>query len=243
RGWYRGVLELTDFYKPQTYYIQSFYSRQPMVHLAVFNTADKTSQVWNDVSLDWQKMYDSWNFTAGESVQVAAFSNAEAVELFLNGQSLGMKFMADCPRQKMVWSLPFAAGELKAIARRDGRIVAEHVLRTAGPPRRVHLAADRETLQADGQDLAFIRFTVEDNQGNLCPVNAPAVRFLVSGSGVNTGVASGDMSSLESYQGDTRKPYQGAGLLVVRATRQPGMITVKAVADGLESATLELPAR
>jgi beta-galactosidase len=238
RGWYRGLVEWTDFFKPQSYYIQSFYSTAPMVHIAVFNSSEKSSAVWNDVSLEWQKMYDSWNFQPGENVEIATFSNAEEVELFLNGRSLGIKKMADCPKQKMIWKLSFELGELKAVAKSGGKEVATHVIQTAGASKRIQLEADRTTIQADGADLAFIRFKVVDDRGVQCPVNSPVIRFEITGPGSNAGVASGDMSSLESYQANQRCPWQGDGLLVVRSARQAGEIVVKAFADGLEPATL-----
>lgn len=238
RGWYRGIVELTDFFKPLSYYIQSFYSDTPMVHIAVFNSTEKTSQVWNDVSLDWQKMYDEWNFKQGETLEVATFSNAKEVELLLNGRSLGIKKMADCPKQRMIWKVPYQPGELKAVARTDGNIVAEHILRTAGEPKRIELESDRTALLANGLDLAYIKFKVVDANGVQCPVNAPIIHFAVSGPGTNAGVANGNMFSLESYQANQRSPWLGDGLLFIRSTRQAGSIAVTASADHLEPATV-----
>lgn len=239
RGWYRGILELTDYFKPSSYYIQSFYSPRPMIHIAVFNSAEKSSEVWNDVTLEWQDMYDEWNFKPGETLDVATFSNAEEVELVLNGRSLGIKRMSDCPKRKMTWKIRYEPGELKAIARTAGNVVvAEHVIKTAGNPSRIELQPDRVKLKANGLDLTFIEFKVVDARGVKCPVNAPVIRFNVAGPGVNAGVANGNMFSLESYQADQRSPWLGNGLLVVRSTRQTGEITVTATADPLEPATV-----
>lgn len=240
RGWYRGVVALTDVFKPSSYYVQSYYSSNPMVHLAVYNSKDKTSAVWNDVALEWQNMYDQWNFTLGENLEVATFSNADEVELLLNGRSLGTQRMADCPKQKMTWKVAYEPGELKAVARTGGKIVAQDTIRTAGAPKKIVLEPDRSRLKANGLDLSFITFKVTDDQGVQCPVNAPAIHFDLAGEGTEAGVANANMFSSESYQGEDRSPWLGAGLLVVRSTRESGSITVKATGDGLESASLTI---
>jgi beta-galactosidase len=238
RGWCQGVIEMTDFFKPSSYYIQSFYSANPMIHIAVFNVTNKSSEVWNDVPLDWQPMYDHWNFNEGETLNVATFSNAEEVELILNGRSLGIKRMADCPKQKMIWKVPCGPGELKAIARNGGKIVTEHSIQTAGAPKKIQLEPDRTIIKANGLDLAFVKFKVVDGNGTQCPVNAPVIRFKVTGEGTNAGLANGNMFSEESYQGDQRSPWFGAGLLVVRSTRYSGNISISAQGTGLEPQTI-----
>jgi beta-galactosidase len=111
-------------------------------------------------------------------------------------------------------------------------------LRTAGAAKAIRLVPDQSTLKADGQDLAHITVEVVDANGTLVPDASHLIKFTVTGPGTNAGVDNGDPASSELFQTDERSVFQGRALLVVRSRRQPGEITVKATADGLEPANI-----
>jgi beta-galactosidase len=244
KGWARGFVDTCGFVKPIGYYLASTYTERPMVHIVVKDPRPGSSIVWNDVKLDWEPVESHWNWEGQtKPLTVYTYTNCETVELVLNGKSLGVKKLADCPRMLMKWDVPYAAGTLKAIARKGGKVVATHELKTAGKAVRIALEPDRKTLKADGQDLAHVRVVVTDERGVQVPGADKLVRFSVSGAGRLAGVDSGDLLSGEPWQASQRKTSKGQALLVVRTGRQAGKIRVKAEAEGLPAATLELASR
>jgi len=243
KGWARGLIDLAGFRKPASYYVQSFYSDKPMVHIAVQNPKPGSNVVWNDVALNWEYLDSHWNWTEGEKMKVFTYSTGDTVELFLNGRSLGTKKMADFKKMKMSWEVPFEPGTLKAVAYKEGKVIAEDQLQTAGPATRLVLESDRTELKADGMDLAHVTVKVVDDKGITVPDASQKIGFSVTGDGTNTGVDNGNMYSSESWQGNERSAYQGRALLVVRAGRKDGGVKIQATAEGLKPGDLEIPVR
>jgi len=240
KGWFRGLVDLAGFRKPASYYVQSIYSDKPMVHIAVQDPKPGSNVVWNDVNLNWEYLGSHWNWPEGDEMKVFTYSNGDAVELFLNGRSLGTKKMKDFKKMKMSWSVPFEPGSLKAVAYKGGKIIAEDVVTTAGPAARITLESDRSVLKPDGLDLAHITVKVVDDKGILVPDASQKIHFSVTGAGANAGVDNGNMYSSEPWQGNERSAYQGRALLVVRAARQDGRVKIEATAEGLKPADLEI---
>ncbi len=103
------------------------------------------------------------------------------------------------------------------------------------------LLADRSSLAADGDDLAFVTVRIEDQEGNLCPTADNLLRFQVSGMGRIAAVDNGSAATVEPFHADYRKAFNGLALLIVRARAHgAGAIRIAAAADGLVAARLEL---
>ncbi len=113
----------------------------------------------------------------------------------------------------------------------------------AGARKILRLTPDHAVLKANGQDLSAITAEVLDEKGVIVQSASNMVRFAVSGPGVTAGVDNGDPASSELFQADQRSVFEGRALLVVRSRREAGAITVKAVADGVEPASVELPSK
>ncbi len=265
KGWPNGIIDWNDHWKPFSYYIQSLYSEEPMVHVTTYDPSAETKKYWNEVNLRFQPMFSHWNWSGRDSVRLMTFSNAQEVELYLNGKSQGVlavpeayytkdiqsytaeEYDPDHPintgpamHKQLEWVVPYRAGKIKAVARIEGKIVAEHELITAGEAYRIALEPDRQTIDADGLDLAYITVKVVDKDGNLVSNANNLISFDVSGAGTNAGVGNGDVISHEPFQADQRKAFQGKALLIVRAGRQAGTIPIKASAKGLQSAKIKL---
>ena len=129
---------------------------------------------------------------------------------------------------KAVFSVPYAPGTLKAVGLRGDRVVAESVLTTAEKAAKLRVTADRTVLQADGQDLSFVTVEAVDAKGRPDLYADQEVQFEISGPGVIAAVGNGDGQDADAYQGDQRKLYQGRALVVIRASRQTGAITLTA---------------
>jgi len=240
RSSYFGMVDLSGFPKDRYYLYQSVWSMKPMVHILPH---------WN------------WEGREGQAVPVMCYSNGDEVELLLNGRSLGRKKRFSEPvelpvgsnvsrdgkfmsKYRLMWQAPFQAGTLLAIAYREGKPIARHEVRTAGAPSRVKLIPDRDSIQADGDDLSFITVRIEDKNGILCPAADHLVQFEVTGVGVIAGVDNGNPATVEPFRGNSRKAFNGLALLIVRSrSGQAGRIRVKARAAGLEDGATEISSR
>jgi beta-galactosidase len=174
-----------------------------------------------------------------EAVEV--YSNAESVELFLNGRSLGAK-ANDPAGAPNLWQVPFEAGSLKAVASTGGRVVATHELRTAGAPARVALEAGTPELSPGWDNVDFVRATIVDADGVPVPGAGNLVTFHVDGPGEVAAVDNADNSSHEPFQASQRSAYRGRCVAFVRATAPAGTITVTASAEGLRDGSVAIAA-
>lgn len=174
-----------------------------------------------------------------ENVEI--YTNAEEVELSLNGKSIGVEKMhADA--SAITFKVPFEPGELKAVARSHGRIVATNVLKTAGKPARLVLTADLPStpLTPDWNDVRYVVAMLVDGAGTRIPDSTTLVHFATSGPGSIIAVDNGDMRDHDPFQASQRKLYNGNAIAVVRASGSPGGVTVTATAEGVRAATVTL---
>jgi beta-galactosidase len=243
-----GLFDRTGMPRSRAFQRQSWWSDQPMVYL-VRRLAperetpadpgfDPLTRRQQEVS-DWTPHNSSLH---GEEVEV--YSNCEQVELMLNGKSMtSLTLLPDAwPR---AWKIPFEPGTLKAVGKNKDRVVATYELRTAGKPAKVVLAADRSKLTADWDDVSYITVSITDANGVLVPDATDLITFKLSGPGVIVAVDSGDNSSHEPFQGNTRRAYQGQCVGIVRAIAPSGalgQIALTASAPGLSPGTLTIEA-
>ncbi len=182
-------------------------------------------------------LFPHWNWKEGEEIDMwAYYNNADEVELFINGESQGVK-TKEPGKYHVSWRVKFEPGTVKAVSRKNGRIVATKEIRTAGEPYRIRLTPDRTSIKADGSDLSYVLVEILDKDGNLCPWAENLVNFEVSGAGRNEGVDNGSPISLERFKDSKRKAFYGKAMLIVRNDGTDGPITVKATSDGLKPFT------
>jgi beta-galactosidase len=240
RSSYFGMVDLAGFPKDRYYLYQSQWTKQPMVHVLPH---------WN------------WHGREGQPIPVMAYTNADEVELFLNGKSLGRKKRFSEPvelpvgpnvsadrkflsKYRLEWQVPYEPGDLKAVAYQNGKQVAVDERHTAGAPARVTLTPDHTTIMADGGDLSFITVRVEDRDGNFCPSADNLVHFDVTGAGTIAAVDNGNAATDEPFQADHRKAFSGMALLIVRSkSGQAGRIHITATSDGLTAAAADVTSR
>ncbi|MBN2068379.1 MAG: DUF4982 domain-containing protein [Opitutales bacterium] len=148
-------------------------------------------------------------------------------------------------KYRLRWNdVTYEPGELKVVAYKDGKVLGEETVQTAGDPAQVALTADRTMLSADGADLAFITVEVTDKAGIACPTAQNKVQFSVTGPAVIAGVGNGNPQSFEPFQVAYRNLFNGKALLIVRTQKgQSGKITVKAVSEGLKPVQTTLQAQ
>jgi beta-galactosidase len=179
----------------------------------------------------------------GKPLEVEVYSKADTVRLYQGEQLIGEKPTNRAGQFKANFTVPYAAGELKAVAIQGGKPIAQSLLRTAGEPAQIRLTADRAAIRSDGQDLSFITVDVMDAKGQAHPNANQQVTFTLSGPGTIAGVGSGDLNSEEPYQSPQRRLFEGRALVIVRAGHAAGDITVTARAPGLKEATVRIRSR
>jgi len=210
---YFGIVDTAGFPKDIYYFYQSKLTSVPMVHLL-----------------------PHWNWSAGNTVWVWAYSNCESVELFLNDKSQGVKTVG-ATTTRLEWNVAWAAGSLRAEGKRGGTVVATHELKTAGDPAQIKLTTDRTEIRADGRDLAFFTADIQDAKGVFVPAASNSVAFAVSGPGKLVGVDNGNPADTTSYVSTKRNAFSGKVLVIVQSTGAPGTIVVTATSSGLTQGT------
>jgi beta-galactosidase len=211
---YFGIVDLAGFPKDVYYMYQSEWTDKTVLHL-----------------------FPHWNWKAGQNVDVwVYYNNADEVELFLNGKSLGTKKKIGDDLH-IIWRVPFQAGTLKAVSRKKGKLVKETVVQTAENPTKLKLTADRNTINADGNDLSFVTVDITDEKGVLSPNANNEIQFSLKGNGKIVGVCSGDPVSHESYKGTKHTALNGKCLVIVQAGNKHEKLELTASAKGLKSST------
>jgi beta-galactosidase len=221
RSSYFGILDLAGFPKDRYYLYQARW--RPELRLA------HILPHWN------------WPERVGEITPVHVYSAGDQAELFLNGRSQGVR-RRKRGEYRFRWDrVAYRPGELEVVVYRRGKRWAKAVRRTTGPASRVVVAADRQRLLADGQDLAFVTCAVADERRQVVPRARALVRFTVEGPADLVAVDNGDPTSFESFQAPERSTFNGLALVVLRTRRrEPGVIRLRAESAGLSAAELVL---
>jgi len=220
RSSYFGIIDLAGFPKDVYYMYESEWTNKTVLHI-----------------------FPYWNWQPGQLVDIwAYYNNADEVELYLNGKSLGVKKKTGDDLHVM-WRVPYEPGTLKAVSRKDGKVVLTREIHTAGEPAKIELLADRKVINADGKDLSFVTVKILDKDGNVVPNADNLVNFKIQGTGFIASVDNGDEVSHDPFKANYRKAFHGLALAIVQAKDTPGDITFTATADGLSPATVVIKAK
>jgi len=209
-----GIIDTCGFPKDSFFYYQSWWTSKPVLHLFPH---------WN------------WPGYEGKEIAVWVYSNLDKVELFHNGQSLGAK---DVNKDRHVaWIVKYAPGSIEARGFKDGKQVMTTARETTGTPAKLVLTADRDSLSADGEDVAMFAVEVQDAKGHTVPITDNLVKFELKGPGKLIGVGNGDPTDQAPDKADTRKAFSGYCMAIVQSAKQAGTISIEATSPGLTSAT------
>jgi beta-galactosidase len=244
KGWNQGVFDISLEPKPKAYYMKSFFCPdEPVVHIAVVDK--KGDQMWNGVQTGNDGMSDHWNRVEGQMLSLITYTNAEEVELVLNGKSLGKKKnnLDDAKmRNQIRWNdVTYIPGKLVAIARTNGREVARHQIETVGEAVRLKAEADNQKWRADGMDLQHVRMVALDKKGRQSVISSHQVTFSVEGPAEIVGVVNGDHYSDELHTGNVRNLYNGTCTVILRSKHgEAGTVMLTATSPQMKSAKIAL---
>ena len=187
-----------------------------------------------------------WTFPGreGEVTPVYCYTNAPSAELFVNGKSQGRIVKnpgTRLDRYRLRWNnVKYEPGELKVVAYNyDGSVMGEQTVRTAGEPARIVLEADRSSIAAKGEDLAFVKVSVVDKDGTPCPTATNKMKFEVTGAAKFRAACNGDATSLVAFNSTEMPLFSGELVVVVEGTKQ-GKATLSVSAEGLPKETLSI---
>ena len=228
-----GVIDLAGNRKPEFYFRQSLWSKTPMVFIGTTNrlTNSGRESLWAHKRVD-----PVWNWKKGETISVNAFTNCEEVELFLNGNSLGNKKMADFINRTITWEVPFEAGTLKAIARNQGMEAAVYELKTTGDPVKIHAVVP---VQKE-KDLIHVFVTLEDGEGNTVYNANNEITCTVDGPAKLLGMEDSNPTNTEDYKDNTQHAWHGRLLVYLKPEQTAGRAAVTLTSPGLENTVVEL---
>jgi len=218
-----GIMDVCGFPKNIYYYYHSWWTDKDVLHI---------SPHWN------------WPEKVGQPIEVWVNSNAEEVELFRNGKTLGKKVM---PRNShLKWQVNYEPGTLEAIGYKKGKKINSKI-ETTGTPYKVMLTTDKTILNADGKDATVFNVSIVDNEGREVPVADNMVKFHLSGDAKIIGVGNGDPSSHEpdkcaegAWQ---RSAFNGKCQVIILSGKTPGTLTLEAKSNGLISASATMQTR
>ena len=236
---YSGDLDLTGFRKSSSYYRDILWNGGDPVFTAVRFPYPNGNRI---VAIAWvlHPTLRSWTWPGqeGKQLTVEVYSGAERVRLYLKDKLISEKLTGREQQFKTEFEVPYITGVLNAVELRGDRIVAENILQTRGDTVRLNLTADRSSLAADCQNLAFIAIEATDAKGHLPSSTKQKVHFTLSAADSITAVVYGDGEAMGSYAGDAFNLFQGRAFIVLRTTHHPGQFDLTAHSDGLTESSI-----
>ena len=216
RSSYFGIVDLAGFPKDVYYMYQSEWSAKPVLHI-----------------------FPHWNWQKDQEVDVwAYYNNADEVELFLNGKSLGKKAKQNDDLH-ISWRVKFEPGTIKAISRKDGKVVLEKEIHTAGEASKIDLKADKATIKNDTDDLVYVTVSITDKDGNLIPNADHKIDFEVTGGGKLVGLDNGYQANLDSFKASSYKVFNGKCIAIIQSNGKKENVQLKAsTVNGISSTVI-----
>lgn len=237
---YCGDIDLAGDEKPQLFYKQVLWGvskLQMAVQRPIPEGREQLVSAWG-----WPDQLKSWTWPGfeGKALAVHVYSQGDQVRLLLNGREIGAKSVSAATRFKAEFNVPYAPGELKAVALSQGAPIAETILKTAGRPARLRLKADRPSIRNDRNDLAYVTLEVLDRAGNVVPDATVPVSFDMSGVGELSATGTANPKDVRSFRQANPVTYHGKCLAIVRPAGHAGRVVLLARSPGLRPARLVL---
>ena len=222
-----GILDYCGFPKDEAFYLKSWWTESPVLHI-----------------------FPHWNLQGheGEEVEIWAYSNCDEVELIVNGKNLGCQTMPCNGHLK--WKAVYQPGKVVAIGYENGKRVMTQTIETTKPAAKTVLKADRQTITADGRDLAVVTIEVQDQKGRIVPDACPKLTFRLEGHGRILGVGNGDPMYLGEDHPKEKDchmfsipAFNGLAQVLVQSGDEAGTIQLSCDAEGLKSSSLQITTR
>ena len=219
-----GILDYCGFPKDEAWYLKSWWTDEPTLHI-----------------------FPHWNLQGheGEEIELWAYSNCDEVELTVNGQKLGRQKM---PRNgHLKWKAVYRPGKVVATGYKNGKRILTETIETTKPAARIALSADRQTIMADGRDMAVVTVEVQDQKGRVVPDACPMLTFRLEGDGRILGAGNGDPSYLGEDHPKAKDclefsipAFNGLAQVLIQSGHNPSSLVLSCSADQLKAGALSL---
>ncbi|MCK7554710.1 DUF4982 domain-containing protein [Chitinophaga sedimenti] len=230
RGFYSGLMDFGGFVKPLGYYRRSLWAEEPVIYVgAIARGRGSRGQMTNAPAL--------WNFEAGDTVRVVAYTNAAQAKLLLNGKEVGAARAHDDATGVIFWDVAYQPGKLEAVALNNGAAVANMTIQTSGRPFRL-LATN-----AGSGDVAQVVVTVVDEENRPVVLADNNITCTIEGQAKLPGLEGGDNTDMGDYTDNKQRAYMGRLLAYLQPAQKAGAVKVTFSSPYLQPVTLTLPAR
>lgn len=220
---------------PQAWLTKSIFSDAPVVKIGVVDNEGE-SKMWNDVMVGQKVISSHWNRQAGKTYNLYTYTNADEVELLVNGRSIGVQKNSPDVRKRntIYWqNVPYSAGEITAVARTGGKVVARDRIETTGPAVALKIEAENPAWKADGLDLQYVKVYAVDSKGRRVATATGEVTFTVRGASL-IAVDNGDHWSDDLFAGNKKALHNGFAMAILRSPRAPGSVRLEVSGAGLK---------
>ncbi|MEY4010901.1 MAG: hypothetical protein RIT22_25 [Bacteroidota bacterium] len=221
---------------PQAWLTKSIFTDEPLVYIGVVDSEGE-SKMWNDQVVGQKVISSHWNRQEGEKYNLYTYTNADEVELLVNGKSIGVQQNSTDVRKRntIYWKdVPYTSGKITAIARKAGKEVARHELETTGKAVALKIETENPNWKADGMDLQYVRVYAVDSAGHKVPTATGEVTFDVNGAATIIAVDNGDHLSDDLFAGNKKVLYKGFAMAILRSAQKAGTVKLKVSTAGLK---------
>ena len=240
RGWTGNLMTSIGEPKIRAWYCTAQFKTEPVLKLAVYDE----SEPWDMARGLWgfPQMRAHWKYNEFEKVRhVAVMTNCDTVKLYQNSQTVRTAYLKDFKDGMVHFHLPYIPGVLRAEGYMNGNLVCEDALYTDYAGDTLSVRADRETLPADGQSVAFIDVRLNDAHGRPYVLSKPYASVCLSGDGEIAALDNGDALTIRDYSDNSGLClHDGCLLIAVRAPRTPGSCAVTVTVEGFEPRRAEI---
>ena len=223
---------------PQAWLTKSIFTNEPLVHIGIVDN-EGDSKMWNDQVVGQKVVSSHWNRQEGKKYNLYTYTNADEVELFINGKSLGVQQNStDVKKRNTIYwkDIPYTAGKITAVARTGGKVVAQHELQTTGKAVALIIETENANWKADGMDLQYVKVYAVDSKGNKVLTETADLNFDVSGAATLIALDNGNHLSDDLFAGNKKRLHNGFAVAILRSSQTAGTVKLKVMGAGFKPA-------
>lgn len=240
-GAYCGDIDLTGWRKPISHYRDLLYNENKKLYMAVKEPNGYFGEIKETIWSVWPT-WESWTWPGHENknIEVEVYSRYPSVRLYVNGKLIGEHPTSLNEQFKTVFAIPYSPGSIKAVGIKDGKEVETVYFETAGKPSKLQVKADRKEIIANGQDLSYVTIEITDLKGIKDPNASNKLYFDIEGPAIIAAVDNADLKDTDPYIAKSRNAWKGRAMVILKSTREKGIIKLKVSSEGFQPQTLEI---
>ena len=238
KGWNYSFFNHSMEPFPQAWLTKSIFKDEPLVHIGVVDN-EGDAKMWNDVLVGQKVISSHWNRQEGKKYNLYTYTNADEVELLVNGKSVGVQQNStDLKKRNTIYwkDISYMPGKITAIARKGGKIVAQEELETTGKAVALKIETENTNWKSDGMNLQYVKVYAVDSEGRTVPTFNGEAIFDISGEAKLIAVDNGDHLSNELFSGNERKMHNGFVMAILRSKQTAGKVNIKVSVKDLKTA-------